>query len=170
MKDPASEEEIAKLEKRLGAHLPDDYKEFLRMTNGLGNSWGGIIMEPPLHACSEVRWIGEEEDFFTDLSLDLLEEVHVTVRKWKEEQRKKSSTDEVEEELKVGQALEIGTEDIDCVCLITPETIATAKVWYMQFVEYKDAPEQLRNRVKDSMCDFAGSEEEFGKLDWRTVT
>lgn len=48
LRDAISQEEIRKLEERLEVSLPADYKEFLACSNGLGSSWGGIIMEPQL--------------------------------------------------------------------------------------------------------------------------
>jgi len=62
LKDPLSRSDIAALETRLNISLPDDYKEFLATTNGLGASWDGITEGPPLFPASEVRWISEEEE------------------------------------------------------------------------------------------------------------
>lgn len=38
LRDPLSRNDIAALENRLGISLPDDYKEFLAITNGIGES------------------------------------------------------------------------------------------------------------------------------------
>jgi hypothetical protein len=67
----ATIEEIDELEKRLGVQLPTNCKEFISVSNGLGRSWSGIVLDPPLHSVEEVQW-EVEEVYFTDLTLELL--------------------------------------------------------------------------------------------------
>lgn len=59
---PLLAEEISKLEQRLDTPLPADYKEFLSYTNGLDESWGGILMDPPLYRANDVHWVDGSAD------------------------------------------------------------------------------------------------------------
>jgi len=51
--DPASPEELSELEGRIGAELPDSYKQFLATSNGWRQS-GGLIYE--VFPCEKVEW------------------------------------------------------------------------------------------------------------------
>ncbi|KAF4340097.1 hypothetical protein FBEOM_5957 [Fusarium beomiforme] len=63
---------IRALEKRLGVTLPDDYKEFLRITNGLDPMWDGQTLVDYLASAREVNW--QEIDFLDGDELPLLHE------------------------------------------------------------------------------------------------
>lgn len=69
-KDPATKAEINEIEQRLEVDLPDDYKDFLKLSNGFGNNedgiFNGIIVEPALYPTSEVQWT-TCSDTFSDL-------------------------------------------------------------------------------------------------------
>jgi hypothetical protein len=53
---PATEEEIQSLEQRLGVELPEDYKEFLRISNGLEGIWNGYHHQGHLGSTNDVQW------------------------------------------------------------------------------------------------------------------
>lgn len=57
LREPATEEEIYDLEKRLKIPpLPDDYREFLRASNGLESVYNGILLIPPLYNTHDVTY------------------------------------------------------------------------------------------------------------------
>ena len=64
LKPPASPSAIAEAEARLGVQLPDEYKQFLLLSNGLGPTTTDM---PGLRSVEELRW----EDPY-ELGLDLL--------------------------------------------------------------------------------------------------
>ncbi|PNP81219.1 hypothetical protein FNYG_05686 [Fusarium nygamai] len=61
---------IRALEKRLGVTLPEDYKEFLSITNGLDSMWDGQNLVDYLAGAQEVNW--QEIDFLEGNELPLL--------------------------------------------------------------------------------------------------
>jgi hypothetical protein len=156
-KDPVTPEQIAETEKRLGIQLPDDYKEFLAATNGFGSCFGGILFEPPLHPCEEIRWFEDDEDYFIDLTLDIPIDLNCT-------------GEDFEDWAKVGKAIEIGTEDIYNVWLIPPQKLSEVKAKVRSVLEGKEYSEQLKNSVRTAATEFAGSMEEWEQLGWCCVT
>lgn len=61
---PDIDERIRALEQRVGETLPEDYKEFLRTSNGLGEPWGRYFIGTSLYGVDEVDWadVGFLED------------------------------------------------------------------------------------------------------------
>lgn len=57
----ATKDEIADLERRLGLELPDDYKEFLTVSNGMESVWNGFHGEPKLLNTDSVRMVDATE-------------------------------------------------------------------------------------------------------------
>ena len=51
----ATEQEIAELEKKIGHELPEDYKTFLSLTNGMESYWNGFYGQPRLLRTDEVH-------------------------------------------------------------------------------------------------------------------
>jgi SMI1 / KNR4 family (SUKH-1) len=155
----ATIEKIAELERILGVKLPEDYKEFLSLSDGLGSSWGGIIMQPPLHPTSDVRW-EDDEDYFTDLRLEILPfEVSSICREF-------PGLAEADDWPRVGRTIQIGQRDIDVVWLLLPATVAKVRDAYLHIVDSKEAPEGLKTIVMNAVNSFAGSRQDFEKLDW----
>ena len=70
LRPPCSPSDIADLEKRLEVTLPEDYKEFLRVTNGLGSMWNGQNLVDYLVRAEDVCWQGI--DFLEGNALALL--------------------------------------------------------------------------------------------------
>lgn len=160
-KDPADEASIKAAEERLKIPLPDDYKEFLRLSNGFGQAFGGILMEPPLHPLDKVDWFPEDADYFTDLPLDIPYDCPFSL------------SDEIRETWpQVGMAIEIGTYDIDNTWLIPPSKITEVKDKLVPIVEDTTGKwaEDVKRSLKNAMESFAGSVEEFKKLDWGCLT
>lgn len=150
---PASQKEIETAEKDLGIALPEDYKEFLSITNGFGQVWRGILFEPPLHPLSEIRWFDDDEDYFIDLELELFES-ELPYDVWPI----------------VGKAIEIGTEDIDNIWLIPPPKVQEVKDRISEVLLSSQYTDRVKKSVVRAIEDFTGSVEEFMKLDWCLAT
>ena len=71
----ASEEEISKLEKRLGKRLPPSYRSFLAETNGWRNC-GSFIYR--LWPCSQVSWFRKRRQDWIDAYLNVDEPDEIT--------------------------------------------------------------------------------------------
>lgn len=69
---PDINERIRALEERVGEKLPEDYKEFLRTSNGLGEPWGRYFIGTALYGVDEIRWA--EVEFLEDAPLVFHEE------------------------------------------------------------------------------------------------
>jgi len=74
LRNPATPEAIAALEKRLDHGLPDDYKEFLSISNGLGSWWNGFFGEPEISSTDTVQIMDatEEQNKWTELGVEFL--------------------------------------------------------------------------------------------------
>ncbi|KAF2131232.1 hypothetical protein P153DRAFT_337627 [Dothidotthia symphoricarpi CBS 119687] len=161
--DPAPASVVVKTEERLDTKLPDDYKEYLSITNGNEPAFGGIIMEAPLWKCEDIRWFADDEDYFADLCIDIPGDMS-------------SITHEIANDgldwTKIGRGIIIGQEDIDNTFLIPPATIERVQEKVRSVLESRD--EKVTREVKDSVRhavnDFAGSMEEFNKLEWCCLT
>ena len=155
----ATIEKVTELERTLGLKLPEDYKEYLSLSDGLGSSWGGILMEPPLHPTSDVRW-EDDEKYFTDLWLEILPfQVFCSHLEF-------PGLAKIDDWPKVGRTIQIGRQDIDVVWLLLPATVAKVRDAYLHIVDSKEAPEGLKAVVINAMNSFAGSRQDFEKLDW----
>ncbi|KAF3039304.1 hypothetical protein E8E11_007399 [Didymella keratinophila] len=97
-------QQTEKTEESLGTQLPADYKEFLSVTNVFGAAFSDIIFESPLFPHSSIRWLTDDEDYFTDLFLDLPDKMFMSIRP-------RNSCGEPGR-TKVGKAILVGSEDI----------------------------------------------------------
>jgi hypothetical protein len=122
----------------------DDYKDFLAATNGMGASWEGIIVDPPLFAGSEVRWITEEEEYFTDLAADILPGIFDLI--W--------DICNDEEWLTVGMTLEIGSQDIDEVWLLPPPKVKELVAIYL---DQRERGSEIKALFENAITAWAGS-------------
>ncbi|KAI4611861.1 uncharacterized protein J4E87_010363 [Alternaria ethzedia] len=169
---PAADSQIEEAEARLNITLPADYKTFLRLSNGFGSSWGHPLgdLQTPLHTVDELRWLDSaEEDYFTDLTLDL----PTRWDKWPfapPPTKKAYACDEVTEHFLIGRALEIGTQEIDNMWLLPPSTITPIKQTVKKMLEDETLGEREKNSVRVAIRDFAGSEEKWEEMEWACVT
>ncbi|KAF2483431.1 hypothetical protein BDY17DRAFT_310440 [Neohortaea acidophila] len=166
---PATDEEIAQLEKKLGIALPDDFKAFLKISNGFGqDEENGMANDecphPALHGTSAVHWV-EENYFVAPVALLQLpteyEELVGT--------EKKSS--QVLEGIEFDTAfplfdrvLEVGTRDIDSLWLVQPDLVKQCVAQYGKM--YDKADEKQKKIIVRAMESFAGSKEAFESSDW----
>jgi hypothetical protein len=162
LRDPALPALIQETEQRLGTKLPEDFKEYLSITNGNDPAWGGIIQEAPIWRCEDIRWISDKEDYFSDMCVDIPANMA-------------SITNDISGDgldwPHVGKSLIVGREDVDHIFLIAPESIEQVKDKVRSILGSED--EKVTRKIKDSVehavRDFAGSMQEFEKLDWCCV-
>jgi len=169
---PATDSQIEEAEARLDTTLPDDYKTFLRLSNGFGSPWGHPLgdLQTPLHPVDKLRWLDPaEEDYFTDLTLDL----PTRWDKWPfapPPTKKAYACDEVTEHFLIGRALEIGTQEIDNTWLLPPSTVKPIKDAVKKMLDDETLGEREKNSVRVAIKDFAGSEREWEEMEWACVT
>ncbi|KAJ4401904.1 ribosome-recycling factor [Didymella pomorum] len=163
-RDPATAQQIKETERSLGTQLPADYKEFLSVTNGFGPAFSGIILEPPLSPLSDIRWLKDDEDYFTDLYLDMPGRVFMSIRP--------RGFDGEPDWTKVGKAVQVGSEDIFELWLIRPRVVEDVKTRVNLILnrEDNDYDEKAKASLRHMVEDFAGSWEEFLALDWAFLT
>jgi hypothetical protein len=160
---PASASPISDTEKRLGTTLPADYKEYLSIANGNEAAFGGIINEAPLLKCEDIRWISDNEDYFSDLTVDIPADMFKMVYEL---------YDDALDWPKIGRSIIIGMEDVNITFLVPPEAVAEVKET-IQFIlnsTEEKVTEEDKNSVRHSVQDFAGSMDDFAKMDWCCVT
>lgn len=171
-KPPASEEDVAALEKRLGCALPDDYKSFLRISNGfwydVGSSadpsgfFSGIIPEAPLHPLEDVKW---DDDDVWKLPLDLLyiprEIEDLGDRSIKGPYKFPTPVPLID------RVLRIGAYGIDNLWLISPDQVEKARQAYAVMYERSNAEQKAV--IDRAIETFAGSRKAFEQLDWACV-
>ncbi|KAI4606332.1 hypothetical protein J4E83_010140 [Alternaria metachromatica] len=168
---PATDSQIEEAEARLNTTLPADYKTFLRLSNGFGSPWGHPLgdLQTPLHPVDKLRWLDPaEEDYFTDLTLDL----PTRWDKWPfapPPTKKAYACDEVTEHFLIGRALEIGTQEIDNTWLLPPSTIVPIKQAVKKMLNDETLGEREKNSVRAAIEDFAGSEEEWEQMEWEQM-
>jgi len=152
--DPASEAAIAALEKKLAIKLPEDYKSFLRASNGFGGSWNGTAFDPPLYPAEEACWDDNSEEY--QIMLDLIEcQIHYFI--------------DYDTWPKVGRAITIGQEDTCYVWLIPPTTVAKVRDAYLALVESEESSAELKQEITNSINSFCGSIAAFKKCEWCVV-
>jgi len=158
LRNPLPGSDIRALEVRLKVTLPEDYKEYLSITNGFGDSWNGYYEGPALFPAADHRWLTDEEDYFTGLYSDLINIEGTGIVKVLDH----------EPWPKVGRTIQIGSKDIDEVWLLPPDSVKQMKEHMAGIVE--NADEGVKTSIQSSIKDFAGSMEGLEKLDWCVMT
>jgi hypothetical protein len=169
-KSPATDQEIAELETDLETTLPEDYKEFLRITNGFGNNQDGVFdgysPSAALYAINEVTWNDEAYFQLPVELLDLPRDIEDLAKK----EKKVSGEGELSWDTPLplfDRVLEIGTRDIDNLWLVHPQLVEECKIAYNEMFEKGD--ERQKKTIVMAMEAFAGSKDEFEKLEWCCV-
>ncbi|THW19694.1 hypothetical protein D6D23_07145 [Aureobasidium pullulans] len=159
-KPPATEEDISNLEKRLDTTLPEDFKAFLRVSNGFGGIWNGHFPGPPLHSTEKIDCInpGEYELTFDQLTLPYEVMTHKNIETGKEDFIGSPVFEKV---------IEIASYDIDSVWLIPPPLMRKMRDHYKKL--YNMADDHGKRTIERSVDDFAGSWEQWEKLEWGCV-
>jgi hypothetical protein len=138
VKSPASSEAIEQQEATLKVTLPDDYKKFLRVTNGIG--FTGIGRIPSLCGVEELQWKQAEDVGFEYLRLEtfppnvtsLPETISLT-------------TEEFDEAPPLERVLIISDEDEDTIVfLLEPENVRKTWIWLAEKrgIQVKDTSDQ----------------------------
>lgn len=110
-KAPASQSEIQATEERLEIQLPDEYKAFMLVSNGL--EFIPSINKPGLRPLSELKWQSAEELGLDEFRIELGEGLDPA---------------EVEKMPRMGRLLMISSEDDEeIVCLVEPAQMDAAK-------------------------------------------
>ncbi|KAF5694402.1 hypothetical protein FDENT_1269 [Fusarium denticulatum] len=153
---PATDEQISSLEKRLKVTLPDDYKEFLKITNGFGGTWNGFHLDPPLHSVDDVEW--------SDPLFDPLVQFHESISGVF-----KLDLPESDDWPSSGPNIEIGREDVLGILLLTPDCTKEVLEAYDTAFKGSDTSEDDKKQEMKIIEAHYGSYDNMKKLDWATI-
>ncbi|KAH0360751.1 hypothetical protein KCU65_g9189, partial [Aureobasidium melanogenum] len=167
-RSPASDEQISNLEKRLNVTLPEDFKALLRISNGFrlethgfGGIWNGYFPGPYLRSVDEIDWLDYREYKLGFRQLTLPYSL--------EDYRNPTQTDgdTLPDTPIFTDVICIASEDIDSIWLIPPQLMQQMRDHYKQLYQMvNDDGKRIIDRAVD---DFAGSWDEYNKLDWGCV-
>ncbi|KAF2194786.1 hypothetical protein K469DRAFT_617433 [Zopfia rhizophila CBS 207.26] len=150
----ATKEKIAALEKKLGHELPDDYKEFLSLTNGMESYWNGFYGEPKLLGTDAVHVFdaSEQQEIWNEASVDIVYIPNLGVKvDW-------AILDRV---IQVND----GGEDSKFVWLVEPEY--GKKIGASFFAAYAQLNELQRQHVNRLLEYFHAGKEEAMAVEWQ---
>ncbi|KAI4719251.1 hypothetical protein E4T48_04513 [Aureobasidium sp. EXF-10727] len=155
-----SESQISDLEQRLNITLPDDFKTFLRISNGFGGIWNGSSPGPPLRSTEEIDWLDYSE---YELVFDQL------THPWLADYQKTPQTDDnqLPEPPIFTNVICVASEDIDDVWLIPPQMMQQMRDHYKKLYEMLN--EDRKRIIERAIDDFAGSWDGWERLDWGCV-
>lgn len=125
-KQPATRKQISELESRLETSLPQDYKEFMSITNGFGcgddmqdGMYNGYFPDPELFATDKVAWLSED---WIALPFEMLK-----IPREIEDPYRKPSEAWCTAMPMLNRVVHIGNRDIDDLWLVPPELVQEAK-------------------------------------------
>jgi hypothetical protein len=156
---PASVSLIHDTEARLGTTLPEDYKEYLGISNGNEAAFGGILHEPPLSKCEDIRWIEEAEDYFLETTVDIPADMSRIASEL---------YDDALDWPMLGSGIMIASSDVDNIFLCSPKTTKEVQDKVRSILDSSDkkVTKEIKNSVRRAVDDFAGSMNEFEELGW----
>ncbi|KAL9079842.1 MAG: hypothetical protein Q9157_001298 [Trypethelium eluteriae] len=177
MRGPASQEDISKLEARLNATLPDDLKEFLLITNGYGQYISEVVGWEKSH-----DMFGFFNGYYNDPGLYRIDDIQ-----WEEDEVFQKPLEMLELPMKFGEGLvpkrmhpgpyawdspfplckrrlKLGSWDVDYLFLVEPSVVKEAQEVYLRM--YEAASSEQRRVLDRAIVAFAGSMEDFMKVDW----
>ena len=167
-RNAATEDGISKLEEKLGIALPEDYKSFLRITDGFGSEetesgiYNGYFTDPPLKSVEDVEWSSEEYFIYPIEPLEISREVEELAPLDPESESWRTWGSRLPS---LSRVLLIGTCDTDNVALIEPREFDRARKVYKDM--YADAKTTKHKRQLDrAVAEFCGNWENFEKIDW----
>lgn len=152
---PASVDDIQELEDRIGFILPDDYKEFLRVSNGFSENNDPLDMSGIFYGSSCVDWDDLIEE--TQQGIELLPYKYTAIDlmdtfKWPK-----------------AQAISLGAGgDEGQIWLFEPKNVKKALEEFER--GYENAPEKDKRVFERGALDLYGGLEEMRKLDWVVMT
>lgn len=137
-KSPASSEAVEQQETVLEITLPEDYKKFLRVTNGIGFTGAGWI--PSLCGVEEMQWKQAEE-----LGLGYLRLESFPPNVTSLEETVSLTADEFTEAPPLERVLVISDSDEETIVfLLEPEYVRKSWIWLSgkRGIQVKDTPDQ----------------------------
>jgi hypothetical protein len=153
--------------------LPEDYKEFLGISNGFGTGdymkdgiYNGYYPDPELLSTDKVNW--NSEPYF-QLPVELLDlPYEITRLACSKTKKTPDETLDFDTSLPLfDRVLEIGARDIDNIWLVRPELVEQARAAYMEM--YEKADDQQKEIIEKAIEGFVGSKEAFEKMEWCCV-
>ncbi|KAL7931285.1 hypothetical protein V8C35DRAFT_113653 [Trichoderma chlorosporum] len=135
---PASSGDIRQMEAALQTTLPDDYKAFLQVTDGVG--WTGISRIPSLCGVKQLEWAQVEDVGLDDLRLDTFPPNVTSLEK-----TISLTADEFGKAPSLKRVLKISDEDEETIIFfIEPEYVRKTWLWLAEKrgIKAKDAPGQ----------------------------
>ncbi|KAK7427335.1 hypothetical protein QQZ08_006104 [Neonectria magnoliae] len=151
---PATDEQIEALERKLDVTLPDDYKEFLKISNGFGGTWNGYHLDNPIFGVEELNW---EEVYVEGLPVELHQLLSGVMdlelpggREWPSHRK----------------PIKLGSNDILQTWFITPSNTKEALEAYNEFMESSETPDDVKQYTRKLIVSRYGSWEAFDKLEW----
>ncbi|KAF2787091.1 hypothetical protein K505DRAFT_367651 [Melanomma pulvis-pyrius CBS 109.77] len=152
---PASDDDIQELQERIGFTLPDDYKEFLRVSNGFSENDDLLDMDGIFYGSSCVDWDDSIED--TEQGIELLPYSYTAIDLMDTFEWPKA------------QAISLGAGgDEGNIWLFEPRNVKKALEAFER--GYKNAPEKDKRVFERGAIDLYGGLEEMRKLDWVVIT
>jgi hypothetical protein len=152
---PASADDIQELEERIGFTLPDDYKEFLRVSNGFSEKHDPLDASGIFYGSSCVDWDEFIED--TQQGIELLPYPYTAIDLMDTFEWPKA------------QAVSLGAGgDEGQIWLFEPENVKKALEEFER--GYKNAPEKDKRVFERGALDLYGGLEEMRKLEWVVIT
>ena len=166
----ASSQAISNAEQRLGVIFPDDYKEFLRISNGIGEDFGfhtGILPGLPLKKVEELEW--RDADFelpvsvveFGGLLYEITEKAAASGRAGCKEEF--GGWDMVDDLWKLEKLLVLGEADVDMLVLVAGGDLTRVKKKINRVGEVADG--ELKKGFERAIEGCAGSVEEWKKVE-----
>ncbi|OCK77792.1 hypothetical protein K432DRAFT_418406 [Lepidopterella palustris CBS 459.81] len=157
LRDPATPEDLAALEKKLGCELPDEYKEFLSISNGLGSWWNGFFGEPGFRSTDKVDIMdaSEEQQAWEDAGVDLLKIPDLPIKMaWPKFNRVIQIND--------------GEPDAEYVWLIEPGLINKARdsLWK----GYDEADTVTKTQIMEALRSGYGGKDASDNVSWLVLT
>ncbi|KAF2743944.1 hypothetical protein M011DRAFT_461202 [Sporormia fimetaria CBS 119925] len=149
----ATSDEIAALEQRLEHDLPDDYKEFLAVSNGMDSCWNGYTREPELLGTDGVHNFDatEQQKMMEEAAVDLGFYMSESLRmKWPR--------------LTTVIKVNTGDEESTFVWFCLPEMIRQAAVEFFALIP--SLPESERDHVTRMMGYYHAGTREADSVGW----
>lgn len=159
-RSPASLEQISALEQRLNVTLPEDFKAFLRISNGFGGIWI-VVPGPPLRSTDEIDWLDYSEYELQCYQLT----VFSLPNYWAPAH---SGGGKLPEPPIFTNVICIASEDIYDVWLIPPQMMQQMRDYYKEI--YTMVNDDGKRIIERAIDDFAGSWDEWNRLDWGCVS
>ncbi|KAM0546665.1 hypothetical protein ACHAPJ_010803 [Fusarium lateritium] len=155
---PATDEQILEVERKLDIQLPNEYRDYLKISNGFGGEglWNGYFLVAPLFGTDDLEWTQGFE-----LPIMLHESVTAGWDLSLSDDREWPSYEKV---------LLLGRLDIFEIVFIPPDLTKKVFEVYREALGSSHISDDVKQRVHKSIASQYGSWEEFQKLEWVAVS